>query len=137
MRKLIALFTLAAAMLIFVGCEIDEPSIEINSDDDSAATQPEQPVQPAGDNSFLWKPVSEAYAGHAVALLPANIDAASVTCNGETGAKHPRANGNRQHFRFSKTGAAYGANVKVVATLTAGGSKTWTVPNGADRWRSQ
>jgi hypothetical protein len=133
MRKLIALFAITSAMLVFVGCEIDEPSIEINADDDPVATQP---AQPAGDNSFLWKPISEAYSGHAVALLPANIEATGVTCNGEAGAKHPRANGNRQHFRFSKTGAAYGSNVKIVATLAAGGSKTWTVPDGAARWRS-
>lgn len=95
---------------------------------------PEPGVPPS--NTFLWKPVSEAYSGHAVALLPANIDAASVTCNGETGSKHPRANGNRQHFRFGKTGADYGAGVKIVATLTAGGSKTWIIPNGGTRWSS-
>lgn len=114
----------------------------IEGDDDPPAPTPD-PQPPAPDpevppsNTFLWKPVSEAYSGRAVALLPSNIEATAVTCNGETGSKHPRANGNRQHFRFSKTGADYGANVKVVATLTGGGVKAWTVPDGGARWQSR
>lgn len=108
----------------------------------TAATTPTTPTTPTdpvqtGDNNFLWKPVSDSYGGRAVFLTPANIDIASATCNGEQAAKHPRANGNRQHFRLSKTGSAYGTNVKVIATLTAGGTKTWTVPDGAARWSSR
>jgi hypothetical protein len=104
-----------------------------------AATAPTTPTTPpvADSNTFLWKPASD-NDGKLAVLLPANIDASAVTVNGERHARYTgRANGNRQHFRFNKPGSSYGANAKVVATLTAGGTKTWTVPNGGARWESR
>lgn len=150
--KSLLLAVIPFLVLALAGCEsVEENSGSFWSEQETTTTPVEQtptPTPPADDtpdtgggvevgvNTFLWKPVSEAYAGHAVALTPANIEASSVTCNGESGTKHPRANGNRQHFRFSKTGADYGLNVKVVATLAGGGTRTWTVPNGGSRWSS-
>lgn len=90
-----------------------------------------------GDNTFLWKPVSETRGGRVAVLLPANMSASTITVNGESPAEvGSRANGNRQHFYLRQTGAAYGQNVAVIAF--AGGSvlRQWTVPDGASRWAS-
>jgi hypothetical protein len=87
-------------------------------------------------NTFLWKPVAD-NGGKLVILLPANINATTCTVNGEGPAAYTgRGNGNRQHFRFRKKGADYGANVQVIATLSGGGTRAWTVPNGGTRWSS-
>ncbi len=88
----------------------------------------------AGDNSFLWKPVSETRSGRAAVLLPANISATTISVNGEAPAEYVgRHNGNRQQYFLSKTGADYGANVLVIAVGT---SRRWTVPDGGSRWGS-
>jgi hypothetical protein len=85
------------------------------------ADDPPPAVQ--GDNTFLWKPVSETRQGRAVVLLPANVDATKITVNGEAPAEYAgRRNGNRQHYFLRKTGAAYGANVDVIAVGT---SRRW------------
>lgn len=94
------------------------------------------PVTPPASNTFLWKPASD-NDGCLVILLPASVNASGVTVNGEAHKAYTgRANGNRQHYRFRKPGASYGVNVAVVAKLTAGGVKTWTVPNGSARWET-
>jgi hypothetical protein len=41
-------------------------------------------------------------------------------------------NGNRPHYRFSKSGGSYGSNIRVTARTTSG-TKTWTVPKGSSR----
>lgn len=86
-----------------------------------------------GGGGFLWKPVSDSN-GNLVVILPSqyNGKVSSVSVNGERGSFSGIANGNRTHWRFSKPGAAYGSNAKVVAS-TSGGNVTWTVPNGGSR----
>jgi len=96
------------------------------------AEPPETPV--AGDNTFLWKPVSESRGGRACAITPACLTVKSITVNGESPAEYAgRANGNRQHYFLRKTGSAYGHNVKVIATLTDGSTRTWIIPDGSQR----
>lgn len=87
----------------------------------------------ASAGGFLWKPVSDSN-GKLVVLLPSryNGKVSSVTVNGEKGSFSGIANGNRTHWRFSKPGAGYGSNVRVVAA-TSSGNVTWTVPNGGRR----
>lgn len=112
-----------------------------NNDDDKPAAAPSTPVAkpssaPAstgGTGGFLWKPVSDSN-GNLVVLLPSqyNGKVSSVSVNGERGSFSGIANGNRTHWRFSKPGAAYGSNARVVAT-TSGGNVSWTVPNGGAR----
>jgi hypothetical protein len=86
-----------------------------------------------GTGTFLWKPISDNN-GNLVVLLPSSYNgkARSVTVNGESGTYTGIHNGNRTHWRFSKPGAAYGNNVRVVATTSAGNA-SWTVPKGAAR----
>ena len=87
----------------------------------------------SGGGGFLWKPVSDSN-GNLVVLLPSqyNGKVSSVSVNGEKGSFSGIANGNRSHWRFSKPGAAYGSNARVVAA-TSGGNVSWTVPNGGAR----
>lgn len=95
---------------------------------------------PSGDNSFLWKPVSDTRGGVCCVITPANLEVARVLVNGanETKEKGKRANGNRQHFWLNKSGAAYGSAVKVQAVNAAGVVlKSWTVPKGDTRWSNR
>lgn len=99
---------------------------------------PSEPVQ-AGDNTFLWKPVSESRQGRCAVITPANLNVSKVHVNGsnQTAEYAGRANGNRQHYFQKATGAAYGVNVKVEAFAANGAVlRTWVVPNGAARWGS-
>ena len=92
------------------------------------------PEPPSGEtpiNRFLWKPVSESRGGRAAVLLPARIESADITVNGERPAENRgRTNGHRLTFFLAKTGAAYGSSVIV----TASNGESWTVPNGANRF---
>lgn len=77
---------------------------------------------------FVWKPVSEGD-HNAVVLLPAAwATPNSVTLNGEAGHDAGRTNGNRSTWRFSKPGARYGLNVKLVVD-----GKVYIIPNGGQR----
>lgn len=100
---------------------------------------PSEPVQ-AGDNTFLWKPVSESRQGRCAVITPANLTLSKVHVAGanNTAEYAGRANGNRQHWFQNKTGSAFGANVKVEAFDKASGKvvRTWVVPNGGARWGS-
>ncbi len=88
-----------------------------------------------GDNTFLWRPVTETLNGRANVLLPANIQATTITVNGEGPAEYAgRRNGNRQQYYLSRTGAAYGLNVIVIAVGTG---RQWVVPYGGIRWSSE
>jgi hypothetical protein len=95
--------------------------------------KPSTAVSSGGGGGFLWKPVSDSN-GNLVVILPSqyNGKVSSVSVNGERGSFSGIANGNRTHWRFSKPGAAYGSNARVVAT-TSGGNVSWTVPNGGAR----
>ena len=104
--------------------------------------RPTTPVVPpapdpvvVGDNSFLWKPVSESRQGRCCVITPANLNVKNITVNGanETAEYAGRANGNRQHYFLKKTGRDYGMNVKVIATLTDGTTRTWVIPDGSQR----
>lgn len=100
---------------------------------------PEQPSVPQGDNTFLWKPVSESRQGRCAVITPANLNVSKVHLNGinDTAEYAGRANGERQHFFQRKTGAAYGRNVSVEAIDASGAVlRKWTVPDGAARWGS-
>ena len=92
------------------------------------------PEPPSGEtpiNRFLWKPVSESRGGRAAVLLPARIEAATITVNGQPPAENRgRTNGHRLTFFLAKTGAAYGSGVIVKAS----NGESWTVPNGANRF---
>ncbi len=114
------------------------PSTSSGGDTPAPAPAAKTPTPTATASSgsgggFLWKPISESN-GNLVVLLPSqyNGKVSSVSVNGERGSFSGIANGNRTHWRFSKPGAAYGNNVRVVAT-TSSGNATWTVPNGATR----
>ena len=115
----------------------EEAALPVSVPDAPAETPAEadKPAGVVGDNSFLWKPVSESRGGRAAVLLPANIAASSITVNGEGPADSVgRTNGGRQTYFLKRTGSAYGANVKVVAVGTG---RAWTVPNGGARWGSR
>ena len=114
------------------------PTSNNNEDTPAAApatpvAKPSTPVSTGGGGGFLWKPVSDSN-GNLVVLLPSqyNGKVSSVSVNGERGSFSGIANGNRTHWRFSKPGAAYGSNARVVAT-TSGGNVSWTVPNTGAR----
>ncbi len=95
-----------------------------------------------GSGEFLWKPISESD-GNLVILLPsrfrgADVSAVDVLDSGGKVLERGRFvgdthNGNRAHYRYNMPGARYGTNLTVRATLTAGGTETWQIPNGAQR----
>lgn len=93
-----------------------------------------------GPGGFLWKPVSDSN-GKLVVLLPSKLagQAKSVEvqdASGRTLAKGRYtgdANGGRPHFRFDKPGAAFGQDVRVVATLADGRKVSYAIKNGAAR----
>jgi hypothetical protein len=106
-------------------------------------------IRPTNDGAltgFLWKPRSESN-GRLVVLLPQNLTGNVVAANiHSTDSTSPDTmiaqgrfagdthNGNRAHFRFEENGAAYGANVWVIATTGDGQNLGWLIPNGAARW---
>lgn len=91
-----------------------------------------------GSGGFLWKPVSEGD-GKLVILLPGSLRGrvSGCTISGSFGSENGRFtgdthNGNRPHYRFSRPGANYGSNITVTARTTDG-TRTWRIPNGAQR----
>ncbi len=86
---------------------------------------------------FLWKPISDSD-GRLVVLF--NPGGATVTVNGEVLQNRGASNGRGTTARGSRTGCAYGANVQISATDSAGRPLVWpgqslsyTIPNGCDR----
>lgn len=130
--------SLGAVAAVFLGCSD-------GGGDGGGGVQ----IQPANDGAmtgFLWKPRSESN-GRLVVLLPQHLtgnvvsagihstDSASADTMIEAGRfAGDTHNGNRAHFRFESTGAAYGANVWVIATTADGQKLGWNIPNGAARW---
>jgi len=90
------------------------------------------PAADVDSEKFLWTPKSAAD-GNLEIHLPASVDASKLTIQGEDGTFIDREQGNRQAFRFSKPGSSYGTNITIRATLTEGGTKAWTVPDGTSR----
>lgn len=130
MKGIVGSVTVLVAMacaLVMVGCE-DLPTAQNASLGERGA-----------DGGFLWKPVSE-NDGRLVILLPAQYrgvvkSVAVKDSEGNTlemgrfaGDVH---NGGRPHFRFDKSGGAYGANIYTVADV--GKLVHWPIPNGAAR----
>jgi hypothetical protein len=96
---------------------------------------------PGSRSGFVWKPISESNR-KLVVLLPRSYrrQVQSVGIYSSTGNLIESGrfagdthNGNRPHYRFSKSGAGYGSEIYVVATLNSGGKVHWRIPNGARR----
>jgi len=98
--------------------------------------------EPGPSGGFVWKPKSEA--DHKlVVLISASLTDGNklgliVNENGEvveqgryTGSQH---NGNREHYRFSRSGGGYGQNLYFVSLDRAGNRIHWPIPNGAGRY---
>jgi len=88
---------------------------------------------------FVWKPVSESD-GNLVVLLPpayaGKVSACDVVRGGtvvERGRFVGNTNGNRPTYRYRQPGAGYGSNVTVIARLSDGTTRTWSIPSGGAR----
>lgn len=146
MKKYLLISLLA---ILFSGCELDReendifndsddgggpPPISNNINDDDDNDLPSDGLK--GDNTFLWKPVSESN-GKLVVLIPANLSGSPVGTvivnDNESGKYSGNHNGNRDHFRFSKPGSAYG-NAVTVTLNKSGKTREWIVPNGSQRY---
>ncbi len=135
---------LSTVALTQFGCETTDSEAEWNRR--AAEEAEEAPASTAARSAtatggFVWKPVSESD-GRLVVLLPAslrrNVERCWIASAGgaeiETGRfAGDNHNGNRPHYRFSKPGSGYGANIQVVARLKSGGTERWAIPNGASR----
>jgi len=98
-----------------------------------------------GLGGFVWKPRSESN-GRLVVLFPAEFRGRHSGMAIHRG-NPPRAsnkiedgvfsnethNGGRVHYRFSKTGAAYGGNLYATLYLKDGGTVSYFIPNGGGR----
>ncbi len=108
----------------------------------SASSSISTSSSPSGGGSagFLWKPVSESN-GKLVVLLPASLSGkiestALYASDGtliEKGNYSGVANGGRAHFRFSKPGSGYPAGTVVVAQLSDGTKKEFSVRSTGSR----
>lgn len=92
-----------------------------------------------GNEGFLWKPVSDT-TGKLVVLLPSSLTGKVSSVKllkdslDETGRLSSIANGNREHYRFNKSGSEYPNNLKVVISLKTGCTINYTIPNTGIRW---
>ncbi len=137
----------------FLGCDfttenevtdLDIQAIEeVREEAGEAEINPNDAVEQAppqnGSEQFLWKPASE-NDGRLVILLPSSLrgQVQSCTISGSFGTEKGRFagdthNGFRPHYRFRHPGSNYGTSITVIATLTNGETRTWFVPNGANR----
>jgi hypothetical protein len=84
--------------------------------------------QPANE-STLWKPVADS-GGGLVVILPSHVGAfPAASVNGERVTGMSIGNGWRPHLRFSKPGASYGSNVRLVVE----GVGSAVIPRGHER----
>lgn len=98
----------------------------------------------SGSGSFLWKPVSDSN-GKLVVLLPSKLSGQVASAEIysslppsdsnliEKGKFSGNANGGRDHFRFSKTGASYPDGVYVVAKLRDGSYTSFQINETSSR----
>ena len=92
-----------------------------------------------GSEEFLWKPISDH--GPLVILLPSSLRGRVTSCTLQSSSAGTVAgrfagdthNGYRPHYRFDQQGGAYGTGITVTATLDDGSTRSWSVPNGAQR----
>lgn len=113
----------------------DDPSTEVPSEVTPQGTAVD------GPDGFLFKPASDSD-GRLVVLLPESlsvqvVELALYDSEGneiESGRYAGNANGERDHYRFSKGGDQYPKDIKVVAALSDGTSVTYTIPNPAERY---
>ncbi len=91
-----------------------------------------------GTNCYLWKPEGE-NTGKLVILLPSALTgktAKKVVITGSFGTEEGNytgvGNGEREHYRFSKAGSAYGNNIMVGIT-TSYGTEIMEQKNGGER----
>ena len=110
---------------------------------DVVTTSPPPPIDPSrdGDNTFLWKPVSESD-GNLVVLTPAALNGLIVKLvardkTGEFRANDERKNGNRGHYRFGLPGRAFGENIPVDIHMENGDALRVVVPHGAKRFSTK
>ena len=144
---------LAGLLLLLASCagegsfdfsRTDTSTITINREPNEGNPSPDDSVNGSGSNpecltvqdineGFLWKPESDSN-GNLVVLFPKNFTEKfqSVSVNGELGVFAAFANGNRQHWRFSKPGSNYEATAMVKA-ISMGGECEWVIPNPAER----
>ena len=129
-----------------------EQAAAANTGESTSSSTPATPATPAASTSsassssssgssggFVWKPISEGD-GNLVVLLPSvyanKVRSLDVRKGGSVvvrGRFTGNTNGNRPTFRFSQPGAGYGSGLTVVANLSDGSSKTWSIPNGGTR----
>ena len=130
-----------------VGCELVDPEFTeeaspevVDSQLGENTTMSETaPATSGGSEEFLWKPESESN-GKLVVLLPSSLrgQVSSCTISGSFGSENgsfagDTHNGNRPHYRFSNHGSQYGTDITVSAKLHDGATRTWSIPNGANR----
>lgn len=120
--------------------QASQPSSTSSGATTTSSSPSSSPSSASVGGGFVWKPVSEGD-GNLVVLLPASlrgrVSGAAITKGGAViergrfaGDTH---NGGRPHYRFSKPGAAYGTGLTLVASLSSGGSQSWSIPNGGQR----
>jgi len=94
-----------------------------------------------GPEGFLFKPTSESD-GNLVVLLPSKFKEQveslllkdSEDNEIEQGRSTAYANGDREHFRFSKAGSDYSENLKVEVKFKDGTSTTYTIADPSQRY---
>lgn len=124
-----------------------DPATDPTDDDTDTGDDTSTPIVggsgigPQGEGGgFLWKPESENDGRLVVLLPPQYTGQVSGVFVGrpdgsviEQGNFSSVANGDREHYRFSKEGASYGSGIVVVADMKAGGSVHWPISNGSSR----
>lgn len=106
---------------------------------------PPSPTPPQSDSqTFVWKPISDNDRMLAI-VTPARHDFARVLVlygpdrkKREAGRYTGRANGNRQHWRFSQPGDKYGKDIRVLAVGYDGKrANAWPISDGGKRWEGR
>ena len=138
------MFTLrTATFLALAGAGASSSCIDLGGEGTGDNTE----VRSSGDGpgGFLWKPVSDGD-GRLVVLFPTDISPTVVS--GEVHRSFPpkpstlmeagsfayrSANGGRAHFRFTRSGGAYGNHVFAVAVMPDGRKIGFPIPTGAAR----
>lgn len=115
-------------------------SASTSSDSSSSSSASSSSSSSSGSvGGFVWKPISEGD-GNLVVLLPSayanRVTDVSIRKGGsvvERGRFTGNTNGNRPTYRYRQPGSGYGSGLTVVATLSDGSTKTWSIPNGGTR----
>jgi len=142
----VALATMEQALLgsrvLVQKVDAGNEEVKIRSLDEASNTKTAAAVSGSGDTSddFLFKPVSESD-GNLVVLLPSSLtglisSASLIGPDGtliESGRYSGVGNGDRTHFRFSKPGSSYPANLTVQAKLDNGETVSFNVANPSER----